>query len=113
MPYQQISEETKRHIIAAYEGDEDYVLMATLMINGHTDECIKTSGVAVGSPLSQRWSSAVRQVADCRGLDLNIIVAISPGVGVVYKEVHLGTVNSEIFWATSVTSSAKSKKPRW
>ena len=31
MPYQQISEETKRHIIAAYEGDEDYVLMATLL----------------------------------------------------------------------------------
>ena len=37
---------------------------------------------------------AVRQVAGC---NLNIIMAISPGVGVVYKEVHLGTVNTEIF----------------
>ena len=34
---------------------------------------------------------AVRQVAGC---NLNIIMAISPGVGVVYKEVHLGTVNA-------------------
>ena len=31
MPYQQISEETKRRIIAAYEGDEDYVLTARLL----------------------------------------------------------------------------------
>ena len=31
MPYQQISEETKRHIIVSYEGDEDYVLMARLL----------------------------------------------------------------------------------
>ena len=31
MPYQQISEETKRHIIVAYKGDEDYVLMARLL----------------------------------------------------------------------------------
>ena len=31
MPYQQISEETKRHIIAAYEGDEDYILTARLL----------------------------------------------------------------------------------
>ena len=31
MPYQQISEDAKRRIIAAYENDEDYVLTAGLL----------------------------------------------------------------------------------
>ena len=36
-------------------------------------------------------------VAGCRGCNLNIILAISPGVGVVYQEVHMATVNAQMF----------------
>ena len=40
---------------------------------------------------------AVQQVAGYRVRNLNIILAISPGAGVVYQEVHMGTVNAHVF----------------
>lgn len=40
---------------------------------------------------------AVRQVAGSRGRSVNIIMAISPETGLVYHEVHIGTVNMIIF----------------
>lgn len=40
---------------------------------------------------------AVRQVAASRGRNLNLLMAISPTVGVVYHEVVIGSVNGELF----------------
>ena len=44
-----------------------------------------------------RGERAVRQVAGNRGPNLNIILAISPAVGTVYHELHVGIVNGSIF----------------
>ena len=44
-----------------------------------------------------RGQRAVRQVAGNRGRNLNIIMAISSVVGVVYHELHYGSVNGDIF----------------
>lgn len=46
------------------------------------------------APVGRR---AVRQVGGQRGPNLNLIVAISSGVGVVYFEQHRGSVNGERF----------------
>lgn len=40
---------------------------------------------------------AVRQVAGCRGSNLNLLMAISPEAGMHYFELHVGTVNRERF----------------
>ena len=40
---------------------------------------------------------AVRQVAGSRGRSVNVIMAISPETGLVYHEIHIGTVNMAIF----------------
>ena len=44
-----------------------------------------------------RGQRAVRQAAGNRGRNLNIIMAISPAIGVVYHEQHHGSVNADIF----------------
>lgn len=46
---------------------------------------------------AERGQRAVRQVAGCRGRNLNIILAISPGIGTLYYELYEGTVNGEVF----------------
>ena len=40
---------------------------------------------------------AVRQIAGCRGSNLNLLMAVSPEAGMQYFEIHIGTVNREKF----------------
>ena len=38
---------------------------------------------------------AVRQIAGCRGSNLNLLMTVSPEAGMQYFEIHIGTVNRE------------------
>jgi len=63
----------------------------------YLDECgfnLHTRRTSGGARVGQR---AVRQVAASRGKHLNLLMAISPAVGIIFHEIIIGSVNGERF----------------